>query len=305
MKATVLLNAAAGSTATAEAADTAARVTESFGRANVEVEVSSVDHEHLPVAAKRAAASNADVVVLGGGDGTLSTGAAALVGRPKPLGVLPLGTFNHFAKDLEIPLDLDRAVDVIAAGHVREVDVGEVNGRVFLNNSSIGLYPAAVDQREGLRLRSGGGKWLAMVKACVAVFRRSPVLAVMIRAQERTAMFTTPFVFVGNNRYDMSLFSLGKRAALDGGELSVYFSRDGGRKGLLCLAFRALVGRLEQDRDFHSLLVPEVEIKTRRRSLRVALDGEVVPMASLIKYRVRPRALRVMAVPPEPASFPT
>jgi len=100
----------------------------------------------------------------------------------------------------------------------------------------------------------------------------------------------------------MSLFSLGKRASLQGGELSIYLTQDAGRMGLLRLFVRALLGRLEQDRDFHSFTVPGVEIRTRRRSLRVSLDGEVVRMASPIRYIIRPRALRVLAPMPDAAS---
>jgi diacylglycerol kinase family enzyme len=305
MKVTVLLNASAGMVAASDAATAVSRVREAFGRSSLEAEILAIGHQSFPAAARRTAASNADVVVLGGGDGTLSTGAAALLGSHKPLGILPLGTLNHFARDVGIPLDLDQAVETIERGHVKEVDVGEVNGRVFLNNSSIGLYPAAVAQREELRHRHGGGKWPAMFNACVEVFRRFPLLEVTLQVKDRAVALTTPFIFVGNNRYEMSLFSLGTRTSLQGGELSIYLSRNAGRLGLLRLAFRALLGRLEQDRDFHSFMLPGVEIRTRRRSLRVALDGEVVQMAPPIRYVIRPRALRVLAPPPDAATAGT
>jgi len=301
MKATVVLNASAGSIAAAEGSAAVSRVREAFERANLEAEIHAIGHQGFPAAVRSAAASDADVVVLGGGDGTLSTGAAALVGGHKPLGILPLGTFNHFAKDVGIPLDLDQAVGTIESGHVSEVDVGEVNGRFFLNNSSIGLYPSAVAQREELRHRHGGGKWPATFNACVDVFRRFPLLTVTLEAEDRVVALTTPFIFVGNNRYEMSLFSLGTRTSLQEGELSIYLTRNLGRVGLLRLALRALLGRLEQDRDFHSFMLPGVEIRTRRRSLPVSLDGEVVRMASPIRYSLRPRALRVLVPPPNPS----
>ena len=301
MKATVLLNASAGAIAASETPATLSRVREAFELAHFPAEIHAISHESLPAAARDAAASDADVVVLGGGDGTLSTGAAALVGGDKPLGILPLGSLNHFARDAGIPLDLDQAVGTIARGHVREVDVGEVNGRIFLNNSSIGLYPSAVAHREELRHRHGGGKWPAMLNACVDVVRRFPLLDVTLQAGDRAVALTTPFVFVGNNRYEMSLLSLGTRTSLQGGELSVYLTQHLGRMGLLQLAFRVLLGRLDQDRDFHSFMLPGVEIRTRRRSLRVSLDGEVVRMASPIRYIIRPRALRVLAPMPDAA----
>jgi len=302
MRASVLLNASAGSIAAPGASATVSRVREAFERVGVEAEILAIGHSSLPAAARRAVASDADVVVLGGGDGTLGAGAAALLDSHKPLGILPLGSLNHFAKDVGIPLDLDQTVETIEKGYVTEVDVGEVNGRIFLNNSSIGLYPSAVAHREELRHGHGGGKWPAMLNACVEVVRRFPLLDVTLQVDDRVVALTTPFVFVGNNRYEMSLLSLGTRTSLQGGELSIYLTRNGGRMGLLRLAFRALLGRLEQDRDFQSVVLPEVEIRTRRRSLRVSLDGEVVQMASPMRYIIRPRALRVLAPMPDAAA---
>jgi diacylglycerol kinase family enzyme len=257
--------------------------------------ITTTEPDSFVAAVRDALASDADVVVLGGGDGTLSAGAHAMMGGAKPLGVLPLGTLNHFAKDVGIPMDLDSAVETIRAGYVLEVDVGEVNGRIFLNNSSIGLYPIAVEQREELRHRTGGGKWLAMLRASADVFRRFPLLEVTLPMEGSKVRLTTPFVFVGNNRYEMRLLTLGSRSSLQGGELSVYVPRNGGRMGLLQLAFRALLGRLDQERDFHSSAVPSIEIRTMRRSLRVSLDGEVAHMTSPIRFLIRPRALRVLA----------
>jgi diacylglycerol kinase family enzyme len=277
---------------TAEVVD---RVRDVFRRAGIDAVVATHEPATLGPAIQRAAESRTDVVVVGGGDGTISAAAQVLVGGSMPLGMLPLGTLNHFANDLGVPVELDEAVATIAAGHVREVDVGEVNGRYFLNNSSIGVYPAAVDQREELRHRRGGGKWMSMFRACVDVIRRYPLLAVSVRVGNRAVVLRTPFLFVGNNRYEMGPLSLGTRSTLQGGELSLYLSRDVGRFGLVRQALRAGLGSLEQDRDFQSLMVTDVEIVTRRRSIRVAVDGEVVPMRSPIQHRIRPRALRVFA----------
>lgn len=295
MKAAVLLNASAGLLAASEAPITVQRVWDAFQRAQLDAEIQAVRHEGLPAAAQRAATSDADVVVLGGGDGTLSTGAAALVGGRKPLGILPLGSLNHFAKDLGIPLDLDAAVATIASGQVMQVDVGEVNDRIFLNNSSIGLYPSAVAQREELRHRRHEGKWLAMLTACIEVLRRFPLLDVTLQVEDRAVALTTPFIFVGNNRYEMSLFSPGRRTSLQRGELSLYVARNGGRGALFQLALRAFLGRLDQERDFHSFGLQRIEIRSGRRSLRVSLDGEVARMASPVRYAIRPRSLCVLA----------
>ena len=301
MKAVVLLNCGPGGPDSPRARTESDRVAAAFRAAGVPAAVQCVPASGLDEAARAAAASEDDPVVLGGGDGTISTGAAALAGGPKTLGVLPLGTFNHFARDLGIPLGLEDAVRTIAEGRVREVDVGEAGGRPFVNNASIGLYPELVRVRDELRRHRGMRKGTAMLAAAREVLRAPPFLRVELRVLGDAARVRTPFVFVGNNRYEMSLFSLGARSALDRGELSLYVARNTRRWGILRLALRALVGRLRQDRDFEALTVPEVEVRTHRRTVKVALDGEVYSMESPLRYRVRPRALRVLApAPPLP-----
>ena len=293
MKATVLLNAAAGlrhGPAEAEAV----RVRETFEALGATVEVREVPGPDLLEAARAAAASDADVVVMGGGDGTISAGAGALAGTGKPMGVLPLGTLNHFARDLGIPTGLEEAVRAVVQGTVREIDVGEANGRVFLNNSSIGLYPDAVSMRDAWMERASVNKWVAMGRAALNTLRRFPVVRITLRLREGGVLVTTPMVFIGNNRYETKLFNLGKREVLDGGELWVYLARDAGRLGFVRLALRALAGRLDDSRDFQGIGVQQVVVEDRRRVLKVAFDGEVCHVAPPLRYRIRPRALRVL-----------
>jgi diacylglycerol kinase family enzyme len=294
MRAAVLLNTTAKAMKDEPEAQ-AERVAEAFRAAGVSADVRAVACERIPQAVREAASTGIDVVVVGGGDGTVRSAAEVLAGGEMPMGVLPLGTLNHFARDLGIPADLAAAVRTIAGGVVRKVDVGEANGRVFVNNSSLGLYPEMVRGREHLRQCVGNGRWLAMVRAAAGVFRRLPVVAVTLRAMGRATRFVTPFVFVGNNRYEMSLFAPGVRPALDRGELSVYVARSTGHLGMVRLAVSALLGRLDQSRDFEATCVPELDLEARRNSIHLALDGEVVPMASPIRFRVRERALSVVA----------
>ena len=298
MKASVILNAAAG-LRPGQVQGEAARVRELFACVGVDADVRQVPGPQLLAAAREAAASSADVVVMGGGDGTVSAGAGSLVGTGKPMGVLPLGTLNHFARDLGIPTELEGAVRNVAEGVVREVDLGEANERVFVNNSSIGLYPAAVSLRDAWMERQSTHKWVAMGRAALATLREFPVVRVTLRLEEGGVNLSTPMVFVGNNRYDTKLFSLGKRPALDGGELWVYLARDAGRFRFVRLALRALVGRLDDSRDFQGIGLKEMVVEDRRHLLRVAFDGEVSHVAPPIRYRIRPRALRVI-VPREP-----
>ena len=238
---------------------------------------------------------------MGGGDGTISAGAGGLADTGKPMGVLPLGTLNHFARDLCIPGGIEDAVRNVAEGIVREVDLGEANGRIFVNNSSIGLYPAAVSLRDAWMERQSTHKWVAMGRAALATLREFPVVRVTLRVPGGGVDLTTPMVFIGNNRYDTKLFSLGKRPALDEGALWVYLARDAGRFRFVRLALRALVGRLDDSRDFQGIALQEMVVEDRRRLLRVAFDGEVGHVSPPLRYRIRPRALRVI-VPREPCA---
>jgi diacylglycerol kinase family enzyme len=242
--------------------------------------------------AERAARGSSQIVVACGGDGTISAVASALVGTDKILGVLPFGTLNHFAKDLRIPLDVESAIGNLFEGQVVQIDVGTINGRAFINNSSLGLYPHLVRQREKQQ-RSGLGKWSAFLWAALIVWRRYPLLSVRLDVEGQEFVHRTPFVFIGNNQYAINLFDLGSRHCLDEGELSLYIAPLTGRWGLLRLALRAIFGGLNEARDFTAISATEIWVETRRR-LGVAVDGEVFMMASPLHYRIQPRALRVI-----------
>ena len=289
----VILNRAAGTSAKTEAID--ARVREAFAAAGAEahIEHPSATQDLLAVIEK-AAARDGEVVVAGGGDGTVSAVASALAGTDKTLGVLPLGTLNHFAKDLAIPLDLTAAVETIVRGRVAEVDVGEVNGRVFINNSSLGLYPRIVAHRQEQQERLARGKWAAFVWATLGALRRFPFLDLRITMEGEQLVRRTAFLFVGNNEYQIAGFNLGGRKCIDRGNLGLYLTHRTGRVGLFRLGLHALFGRVEQAEDFDAFCVQEATIEARRPHLLVATDGEVASLATPLYYRIRPRALRVM-----------
>jgi diacylglycerol kinase family enzyme len=248
--------------------------------------------------ARRAVREDCDPLVAGGGDGTINAVASQIVGTTRTLGVLPLGTLNHFAKDLGVPLDLEGATANLIEGHVERVDVGEVNGRIFLNNSSLGLYPSIVRHREKQQERLGRGKWPAFVWATLTVLRRYPFLNVRLSTDTEELRRHTPFVFVGNNEYEMESFNVGARSCLNAGHLSLYTAHRTGRLGLLRFALRALFGGLREEKDFDAMCTKEVWIETRRNRLRVATDGEVTVMTTPLHYRVLPGALRVIVPPP-------
>src|SRR5215207_9192144 len=275
------------------------RLASIFNDKQIDIDM-SVAHSGTEVTelAQDAARGSYKVVVAAGGDGTVNTVAAAVIDSDKILGVLPAGTLNHFARDLGIPFDLEAAARIIVAGHTTEVDVAEVNNRIFLNNSSLGLYPIIVREREK-RQRLGSGKWPAFIWATIQALRRYPFLDVRLRVNGELLDRTTPFVFVGNNEYAMDLLNIGVRDRLDRGLLSIYITHRTSRLKLIGLALRAVIGHLRNDKDFLELRSSEVKITTRHKRLRVAFDGEIEVMKPPLEYRVRPRALRVI-VPKDP-----
>src|SRR5215210_6103779 len=293
----VIINAGAGGSGDGEAARA---VEAAFSACGVSARV-SVAHDGAEVTelARRALSNGARAIVAGGGDGTVGSVAGELVGTGRPFGVLPLGTLNHFAKDLRIPLALEEAARNVCEGRAVAVDVGEVNGHVFVNNSSLGLYPRIVRRREKLQEREGSGKWSAFMRASLAVLRRYPFMNVRLDADGKEIARKTPFVFVGNNEYQVENLQMGARSCLDAGRLSLYVAHRTGRLGLLRLALSALLGRLREAHDFDALCAREIWVETRRpKRIPVATDGEVNVLSTPLHYRIRPGALKVI-VPKE------
>ena len=291
MRVILLLNNDAG----ARSCPSAASLAQALENAGVSADVRRIDGASLGAAVCKASGESCDGIVAAGGDGTISAVASALVGSPVPLGILPTGTLNHFARDLHIPMDLTGAARVIGAGNVRQIDTGQVNGTTFINNASIGLYPHMVSHRDDQRQRLGRGKWLAMFFAALSVLRRYPLVHVVLDTPAGVFPRITPLVFVGNNRYAIHLLALGARDRLDEGLLSIYFANRTGRFGLFRLMLRALIGRLNQAKDFDSLSAAHLRIDSLRRTLPVAMDGEVHLLHPPLNFTIRPRSLSVFA----------
>ena len=235
----------------------------------------------------------AQIVVAGGGDGTINAVASELVGSAVPLGVLPLGTLNHFAKALSVPLSLNEAITNVFTEEARDVDVGEVNGSVFLNNSGIGLYPRIVLDREASE-KQGRAKWFASVQAATRKLKNYHLMHVALKTDSGEQIVrATPFLFIGNNKYETSGLGIGSRTRLDAGRLWISLAPEAGRLKLLVLAILAVVGRLKEPH-LEVLEAADLEVKMRQRRLEVAMDGEVRVLASPLRYRSLPKALRVI-----------
>lgn len=304
MRVAVLVNSSAGGIDSAACEQRAQEIRDAFSAHGVQSEVFLCPPAQLTRTARQLASRSYDAVVAAGGDGTVSAVASGLVDTHMPLAVLPLGTLNHFAKDLAMPLELEDAAAAIAAGTTERIDVGEVNGRVFINNSSIGLYPEAVIVRDDQRRRRGWSKLPAMLLAVARVLYRFPLLAITVETPERTVVTKTPFVFFGNNVYTTTLPSVGKRETLDAGALCINTVRAQSRVKMLWLVVRAMFRRPETIRDFEAQQVTEASVRSSKKHLAVALDGEVVRMRSPLAYRIRPGALLVRYPPRQAEEVP-
>jgi YegS/Rv2252/BmrU family lipid kinase len=228
-----------------------------------------------------------------GGDGTISAVAAAISGTDIVLGVIPFGTFNNFSKDLGIPVETDKALEVLRAGRVESVDVGEVNGRCFVNNSGLGIYPEAVKDRERLRERGMSKSTAAFIAGLRSVlqYRR---LAIRVVVDGKTLLRRTPVVFVGNNEYVVDKLLAPGRPSMTDGELCLYIPHPRGRFRFMWFTIRALFGRLQSEREFDIVRTTSFTIESKRSRLRVSLDGEIEVMKPPLEFVARAGALRVI-----------
>ena len=230
------------------------------------------------------------VIAAIGGDGTISSVAELVANTKAALLPLPGGTLNHFTKDLGIAQNLDAALMSARTGKPRRIDIASVNGHYFVNNSSLGLYPDSLGVRD--RLEDTFGKWPSAVVGAARALVNFHSYHVTIDGRS----LVTPFIFVGNNDYQLSEFGATDRTALDAGLLYVAIAKASSRWQLVKIFGRALTGRLHAMNDFDTFTITqELTIETRRKQLHVSRDGELLRLTAPIVYRVHPKKLRVIA----------
>jgi diacylglycerol kinase family enzyme len=242
------------------------QVTATAERLGVEVHVLRKGEDPAEVAR----GSDAGILGMAGGDGSLSAVAAVALERGAQFVCVPFGTRNHFARD--IGLDRD---DPLAALHAfaedgveHRIDVGRVGDRLFLNNLSLGVYAGLVHRRERHRRR---GEALARQRGLAAVARHRHTLHARVNGEEMRARV----LLIGNNRYDVSLFTLGEREHLDGGELQLWAA-----EGILPTSWEERVA-------------PSFEIELPAAHVRAAIDGEPVLLEPPLHVESLPGALRL------------
>jgi diacylglycerol kinase family enzyme len=238
-----------------------------------------------------------EVIAVAGGDGTVSTVAAAVARAGNTLAVIPTGTLNHFARDAGIPTAIDQAIALIDTGRTRVFDLGVVNGHIFLNNVSLGSYPRMVHERDGLE-QSGRSRPLATTIAVARTWWRLRKLTAELSMDGRPLIRRSPFIVVGNGGYTLSGLSLGSRDEISDGRLSLYVAPSTGRIGALSLPFRALAGRLERYERFETFRAERITATFHHHRIETGIDGEVRILESPLNFEVRRGALRVL-VPQE------
>lgn len=266
-----------------------------LGSRGWDVDVAIVPCTKIGEALRDAASAEPDVLLVGGGDGTIRTVLEFLIGSKVALGVLPMGTMNFIARDLGIPLKLEDAIAALATADVRCIDVGEVNGRHFLHSSTLGIVPRLAVERERLRRAHGWRARLSRVKKAIKAAAEAPTITVELEHGGRKQALETFAVIVSNNPLSDDPRTPYRRHVLDSGKLSVYVSRHKGRAGLARLLLTMGSGWWFWDGKIEKLETPTVRIRGTRALLPVTNDGEIDLLASPLTYRVRPCALRVLA----------
>jgi len=290
---TVLLNRGGG--AVRADPNVGDKVAEALRAAGLEPDVELIEGGDCTVRARAISERGDELLVVGGGDGSISAAASALVGTETLLGILPLGTLNHFARDLGIPADLNEVAKLIASRKDRRVDVAEMNERVFINNSAIGLYPLMVLDRDLQRKKLGRSKRLAMIVASVRTLARFGHQRLTLTVNDEQARVDTPLLFVGNNDYRLDIGAAGQRDSVEDGCLSVYVMRKKTRAGFVAASVRALFNRDRKDDMVRLEHVERLRVNAKRSVLAVSLDGEVVGAETPLTYKIRKKALRVIA----------
>jgi diacylglycerol kinase family enzyme len=237
--------------------------------------------------------SSRAIIVAAGGDGTVNFVANLVHGSKAKLGVIASGTLNHFAKDVGLPLDIPKAVSVILGGTTRLIDAAQVNKKIFINNSSIGLYPRSLRARK--QYDGQIGKWPAAILGFIKVLVKPRRYRATFTLDGKQLTRRTPFVFIGNNDYHLNKPPFSRRDKMDEGILGVYITKATHAFGVIRMFAHALFTKKRRTNDFEIHTVQTFTITTRRhRKLHVAYDGEVETLATPLVYTSLPKSLRVL-----------
>lgn len=290
---TVVMNAGAGSDDKSAAR---AAIAAALAGRDLEFRVAGRPRDIVGLA-QAAAKSRGGVLAAAGGDGTLNAVAAVARDHALVFGAIPLGTFNYFAREFGIPEDPGAAARNIVAGAVRRLPVGEINGRLFLNNASIGLYRRLIEQREVDKHRFGRSRFVALVSALLTLLREHRPYRLSLSVDGRPLSLSTLTMFFGRNALQLEQLGLAEARCVAAGELAVLALREVGRGELLGLALRGALAQLQTADNLRRHCAATVRVDRvdgRPRRMRVAIDGELIDCTLPLTVRVVPDALQVV-----------
>ena len=262
-------------------------------------EVHAVEPDAIASTIKDVVNEGAERVLVSGGDGTVATAASALLETPAELAILPGGTLNHFARDLGVSTEADKALELAVDGQSRGVDIGLVNGHVFLNTSSVGAYVRFVRIRE--RLEKRFGYRVASAIAALRLLFQWTIYAVELEVEGEPRIYRTPLVFIGVGEREIQVPTLGSRVKDGKRGLHVMIVRGRSRARAFAIALAAVargVDAVAKTPELDAYLVDRCRISLRRPT-RVALDGELESMQTTLEYELRRDALHVVCPPAE------
>ncbi|MDP3195709.1 diacylglycerol kinase family protein [Tabrizicola sp.] len=256
--------------------------------------------------AMRALRDGFRIIVAAGGDGTVAGVAHALAGTDTALGVLPMGTFNYFARGLGLPEDAEAAAKAILDGSAHDIAVGTLNGRVFLNNVSIGLYPAILEEREATYARYGRYRILAHIASLRTILRFQRPYRMDILQDATRHRIRTPMLFVARSAYQLDQFGLEGAQAISDDRFVLFLAHQQTRLGFLRLAWRLVRRKVDHGRDVLVSTPRRIAVSVRgRRRISVALDGEKLKMEMPLRIRIADHQLQVIVPPAHPATGKT
>lgn len=250
--------------------------------------------EDLEAFVVKAVADGFSTIVAAGGDGTVMGVAHALMGSKAHLAVLPLGTFNYFARGLGLPQEPEAAVKAILAGHPQQISVGTVNGQLFLNNASIGIYPTILQAREDIYARMGRSRLLAHWSVLRTLLRFQRPARMEMVADGQAISLKTPLIFIARSAYQLERFGLEGAQAISDDKLVAFVARGGSRWHLMKLALRLALRRVQAGCDVDLITAHEIDIATAKRRPKVAFDGERRRMLAPLSFRIEDRALSII-----------
>jgi len=294
------MNAASGDGDKAAVRETIERVLHDAGRPFV-TRVAERGEQIPQRAAEAVAQAVAEdgIVVAAGGDGTLNAVAQAVLPSGRPFGVLPQGTFNYFARAHRLPLEPEAAARAWLAGHVREVQVGEVNGHAFLVNASLGIYTRLLHAREEDNQRFGRYRVVAAWAALRTLWRERHTLRLSLQADGGAARrMHTPTLFVGNNALQLERLGLAEAVAVEShGRLALITIQPVGTATMLWLALRGAFAALGDADEVQSVAFRELvatPLRPTRKPLQVAYDGELRWLTPPLRFAVAGQPLRLL-----------